>query len=258
MNLPFKIKEILAGALAGLIPILAFVLIGFYTKNLTLGLVGGLISVGVSVFTTELLLREPLTRAIKGEGILVHDLNGTGNIQQYLCKIKGREMEIGLGKRKFTNIFDRNLLHYLKPAKTGKVTITNENNINFTLTDEQFQDALFKSKGIPMIYYNSKTGLVLTKEVLNNMENSLLVETIALTQLEQVKQLRFELKVLAKIVADEFSSKIWDFLSHPIVKVIIFVMIVIGVIIFLGPLVPKLMESYVTNGATGSGLVVGR
>jgi len=170
--MPFKFKTLIAGGLGGAIPVMTFLLVGIITMNFTLGLLTSFAAILISVFVGVLIVRDPMTRVLNGEGILVQDLNATGNIQTYVCAVKNPDMIIKTPQGEFRTVFDRELTHNLKAPQNGIMWVDQQTGYRcFALTPDTYQDAMTKAFGVPNIYWNSKTGVVLTKQALNTQEN---------------------------------------------------------------------------------------
>ena len=253
MNMPFKFKTMLAGGLAGITPILIFVMVGIMTRNFTLGLLTSVAGALISVFVCALIIRDPMTRVLSGEGILVQDLNATGNIPTYVCKVNNPDMVIKTPQGEFRTVFDRELTHTLK-APQNAITWQDPDTgyYCFALPSDTFQDAKTKAFGVPNIFFNSKTGVVLTKQALNNQENHLLVQSLALTTLRVYEDLRKDLKILSNSVANQFGNNLLSFLGHPVVRILIIVIMIVFAVMFLGPMVPKILEQFMGSGVAES------
>ena len=256
MNMPFKFKTMLAGAVAGIAPIITFLVVGIITLNFTLGLLTGIAAVIISVFTAVLIIRDPMTRVLSGEGILVQDLNATGYIPTYVCQVRNPDMTIKTPQGEFRTVFDKELTTQLK-APQNAVTWQDPKTgyYCFALPPDTYQDAKTRAFGVPNIYWNSKTGVVLTKQALNNQENNLLVQSLALTCLRVHEELRKDLKILSNTVANQFGQNFLSFLSHPIVKILMVVALIVFAILFLGPMVPKVLEQFMGSGVAATPVI---
>jgi len=230
MNMPFKFKTMLAGAVAGIAPIITFLVVGIITLNFTLGLLTGIAAVIISVFTAVLII--------------------------YVCQVRNPDMTIKTPQGEFRTVFDRELTTQLK-APQNAVTWQDPKTgyYCFALPPDTYQDAKTRAFGVPNIYWNSKTGVVLTKQALNNQENNLLVQSLALTCLRVHEELRKDLKILSNTVANQFGQNFLSFLSHPIVKILMVVALIVFAILFLGPMVPKVLEQFMGSGVAATPVI---
>lgn len=215
----FKVKKYMAFLMAGLIPsiLLTWALISFDLLFALLFLIVG--SVLMTIIGT-LLMRNPLSQLIEGEGIAIFDLASPGVIQTYLAKVKAPYVEGKIAGKMFNSVFDRNAVHYLQPPKradisqeekqieikdkNGKVTgYETKSKIVIEMFKDETNANLFSYRGYTVFFFNSILGEFYTKEMLGNMETDTFVQHLVLHLNRKVDELSNSMRDFARYIVEQ-------------------------------------------------------
>lgn len=221
----------------------------------------GLITILLSAFIGIQIIKEPFTEMLKGGGVLVFDISSPGFIQPYVAQVKLPYLNIKTKQGWFQSVYNRTIGNYFKTPK--KMVIeenfdekTGEKKMQFTVNEEEFTNNNFALGNKPLFLWNSKINAFLTKEMVGNMETTLMTEHLALVTLEQQKKLSDDIKNLTRSVVDHFApSAFGELIQNPVFRILVIVVVIILLILLLGPQLPKIFGYADTATQMAGGLI---
>ncbi len=248
-----KSKQTMGLMLTAVIPILMFFVLLIGTRNLSLGLMGGIAGVFPAFLLGKGFLRGPMDDLINGKPVAL-DFNSSGMLQAYSVKLDLPKMSVTLENGKVLETkFDRKLAIPFNLLMKKKLITWDENN-DIIFRDEKIDSLAAKkfilNKHATVFIINSQTGSFLTKEELANQENILATENLTLYELELVKSLSRDIRGLGKtFMANLGGKQFMELFSNPIVQALI----IIGVIALIGILIGPMVLDALGMGAEGAG-----
>jgi len=257
-------KQLVGFGIASFIPLLAVVLGVYYGKDLVTGFVFGFVAIPFAVMIGKYYIQNPWTQWLEGKSLLGLDLASPGKIRAYSVIVDLPYIKMKHGKEWILSLFNRSIASYLmKPVKIGATrdndsiymnvpkldeeAITNYNKVSLNKNDFVDKHFTLEGTGAPMLIFNSKTKSFLTKEMLNTMETTLMVEHLALLLAEQMKLLRNTARQLSKNVVDLIMpNKFGELLANPYFRILIIGVVLFFIIMLAAPMLPK-MTGYVVE-----------
>jgi len=274
----YSMQQYMGFGITSFIPLLVLVTVTYYVNNLLTGLMFGFIAVPISILIGKAYISNPWTSWLEGKSLLALDFASPGKIRAYSVIIELPYLKMKFGRKWIVSLFNRSIASYLMlPRKikarrnrdgvemlVPKLDLSQEekenlefNKVNINKDDFAEKHFQLEGTGAPMLIFNSKTKSFLTKEMLNTMETTLMVEHLALLLAEQVKFLRETARQLSKNVVDLIMpNKFGELLANPYFRILMFI-IVLGIMILLfAPQMPKFFGYVEQAGAALPGAPV--
>jgi hypothetical protein len=239
MNL--KVKQQIGLMFTAMLPILMFFVLFLGTLNIVLGLMGGILGILPAILVGKSFLRGPMDDLINGKPV-AFDLNSSGMMQAYSVQLDLPKMSVNLGSGKVIETkFDRKLaIPFNLLMKKRLITWDEEDNIVFKgeKIDSLANKKFILNKQATVFIINSQTMSFITKEELANKENRLATENLTLYELELMKNMSRDIRLLGKtFMANLGGQKILEILSNPLVQAIILIAVIGLIGILVGPMV---------------------
>lgn len=274
MNIPYGMKRNMTYLACGVIPVFAvFILalmglpvIGVYVFTF-------LIAVILSIMISFVTGNNPWLQTLMGKYIFVDDVNSTGIVGQYNAKAINEQnnrilMEIDFGKRKEYRSYDRRFMkRFTAPIYSILRWKTEEKKLEELIVDlqagkitkEEFMGGLnspewqtlqmhvkrkdldqynFATQHFTKMYYNSQTGMCLSKPQMGETEKAFMVEFINMDLLHETRLLNKTLRDFMRHTFDTIMNKIAGILSSPGAKIVIILVIVMVIILVVIMFVP--------------------
>jgi len=244
----YKMQRLIGLGVAATVPTLVTIMTIALTKDIVIASFMGMASIPLMVFAGGTFITSPFRRMLEGEGILVLDTTSSGIIKPFIASANMPYIDITVGKKGFRSIYNRTIGMYLKKPQQAKMDDTGET-IKFELPKDDYSKSYFTLADKPILFWNSKLNTFLTKEVLAEKENSLMVENTSLQTLDQVRSMRSDLHELTRTVVDQFKPNgIGELLQNPWFVMIVVIATVFLLFMFVAPQLPKFF-GYLDAGA---------
>lgn len=153
------------------------------------------IAIGVFVLTTiigilmgNLIMRNPFSQMLEGQGILTFDLSSTGIIDVFISKVN--KPWIQNESRNMDDIFDRSTVATLNvPVSAGEFSQEEDGGLTLRLTKEEYNRSKFGMMQYPVLIYNSLLKSLLTKDYLSDQEKVSFSEHSIIYQNQKIHEL---------------------------------------------------------------------
>jgi len=171
----FFLKKWAALLLVGMITTISYAIgaLNYGFMYAILFMFGGLL---ISLLISNLLLKNPFTQLIEGQGILVLDLNSTGVITPFIVKVFSPYIQGKVRGQWVRGIFDRkSVINLAKPqlaTKTAKITNDEEKHLKLEITEKEYNDGRFALFHYPVLIWNDQLKTLLTKDFLSHQEKT--------------------------------------------------------------------------------------
>lgn len=249
--------------LVGLMPTISFYLLNFFNFKLIYSFFGSFIIFLLFLWLFFIFHNDPFLKLFWGEGQLILTLDSSGVIQPYILKTTIPFLSAKIGDKEIKQKYDKNIFFYInEPIITKeKIYQTEEGDIIFRLSKEDFQKSKFKFWKYNVLFYNKILGSFLTKDFILEKEHSTFLEYLLLNLQWKLTNLDETLTNFFRKFGDMFkriSSFIADVMSNPIVILIIIAFLII-LSIKLYPLLSNSINKAgqtISNITLGGGLVV--
>jgi len=217
---PFTIKKYVALIINPLIVVIAFFCgIKFYNLWYALGFtLGGII---LTTIIGNLLLKNPFTNMLEGNGLLALSMDSTGIIQPFNVFVKGEYIKGTIGGKVISTVFDRNSIFQFGTPITDKKTIfalqgveegaPGEEKVVEGLTikinKQEYGKARFAFMHYPCLIWNNQLGCLVTKEQFSDMEKNALAEHLILYLNRKTDELSIILRDFGRYVVETLKPK---------------------------------------------------
>lgn len=254
----YKVKKYGALGICAFIPTVMFL---FGIQGFTFFEALGLFFLGliVSVVIANKMLTNPLTDMLEGKGLLVLGLDSTGVIAPFIARVNEPYIEAEFKKKGIFDIFDRKLIHYLRPPrhvnavkefdvtkkikdKEGKEVDQKGNFLTIHLPEKQEAKSMFAFLHWPVLIYNKNLESFITKEMLEEKEALVFKEHLVLYLLKKVENLTNYVRDFARHVIEQSKPGLLGKLfggGALFWVVVIIVIIVVGSLLF-----PLLLDAF--------------
>lgn len=245
----FQIKRIMGLGVAAFVPFALCLFVLVLTQNLLIAAFMGMVAVPLMVFLGSAFLMTPFRSMLEGAGILVFDITSSGIIKPYIAYPKMPNLDINVDGNFFRSVYNRSIGMYLKGGAIARMDDTGET-IKFELPKDDYSKSYFALADKPILFWNSKLNTFLTKEVLAEKENKLMIENTALQTLDQARGMRKDLHELTRTVVDQFKPNgLGELLKNPWFIVIVVAITLFLIFMFVAPQLPKFF-GYIETGAS--------
>lgn len=246
----YQIKKLVAFILVGGLPTLAYIAGSLYFKDMwyALGCFGGVWL--VTILIGILLIKNPFSSMIEGNGILSLTLDSTGIIQPFISKLyAGGKVNGRLHGTDKNDHWDRNLTFMLgKPITTKEPAImTSDNKIvlpkeifeSREMDYKKYSQSRFSLWHYPCLIWNEPIGTFLTKDSLSTTEKLMFAEHGAYAQNKTLVELDMQLRNFTRHIIDLLRPML-GVLRSPWFWVILIIIIGVLAVIF----VPDLLTTF--------------
>lgn len=264
MAIQYGILKTMSFLMVALLPLMAVFMLLFIGLP-ALGVMAGgiLLAVTLVLFFNTLTSMNPWIRAIQGKGILIMDINSTGVGKVYNAIVRnnpigGVDLEIDFGGGNVEKMaYERSITHRIKaPIKAiisfakGKRTIDNsqEPGVMIKLTDDKYQQSIWKFDYLTFAFYDSVAGVLLTKPVLSDTEKQLMIEYISLNEWRELKSLNIQMRNFTRGIFDMIANKMGGLASNPMIIIIIVIVVLLVIVVAAIIFMPGLAEQVLGTG----------
>lgn len=249
---------------AGLLFIGMFTTICFYSGLVMYNFIYALgfmaAGLGVSILIANLLLKNPFTSMLEGEGILALDINSTGIINPFILKVLPPFIEGKLYNSLASDVFDRNIVYNLTTPKQSGFAQQGEGKDGKIRTaiivdEEEYNRSRFGLYQYPCVIYDSQIKSLVTKDFLSEQEKTSFAEHTILYLNHKVQQLTDAMLNFGRYVAESTKPR-KSILSNSLVMIII-IIIIVGVLIYMiAPVIFPAIKGAVSTATKTSGAVI--
>lgn len=171
--------------------------------------IGGFVAMTMlGILLGSLILRNPFSAMLEGQGILTIDLSSTGIINIFISKVN--QPYIQNEKKGMNDIFDRETVYNLNPPiSLGKLDQNEDGSLTLKLTKEEYGRAKFGMMQYPVLIYNSQIKSLLTKDFLSDQEKIAFSEHSIIYQNQKLHELTSIVRDFGRYVVE---------LTKPVVK----------------------------------------
>lgn len=264
MAIQYGILKTMSFLMVALLPLMAVFMLLFIGLPAFGVMAGGiLLAVILVLFFNTLTSMNPWIRAIQGKGILIMDINSTGVGKVYNAIVRnnpigGVDLEIDFGGGNVEKMaYERSITHRIKaPIKAiisfakGKRTIDNsqEPGVMIKLTDDKYQQSIWKFDYLTFAFYDSVAGVLLTKPVLSDTEKQLMIEYISLNEWRELKSLNIQMRNFTRGIFDMIANKMGGLASNPMIIIIIVIVVLLVIVVAAIIFMPGLAEQVLGTG----------
>jgi hypothetical protein len=269
----YKLKRLIiflvVGAVSPMVCFFLFFMLFPLMGILVWSLVVGLILAGAGYIITG---ANAWVKAIQGDSLIVIDVNSTGVGKFYNATVNNNpfggidlKVDFGGGETE-TRAYDRKVTHRIQsPLKLlmqpwNKKSEENvgelEKKISFSIPKDEYEKCAWHYDYLTMLFYDSETGMFLTKPYMREVEKQMQAEYLSLNEWRELKELNKTMRDFTRSTFDLIGQKFGVLFGNPIVKFIIIIAIVVGAIILLIMAFPTLMSA-LTPAVKSTAQVVG-
>lgn len=268
MNI-YKVKKWAAYMLCGFLPVIIF-FITIMMFNFIYAVLFAILSIVVSGFIANMLLRHPFTELVEGSGLLTLTWDSTGKIDPFIVDVDPPFVRGNLGKdregneKKVSSIFDRSIVNYLARPKKGQLITVEMQNENGEIEEErkallmpkerEKDDYLFKLGSFPTFIFNKQIGNFLPKSALSDFENNTFIQHMVLYLLKKTEELTRWVRDFGRHTVDMTKPK-KPFLraDNKLLWIIIIAALVLMGMLFLPAIMDAMSGISGSIGGTGGG-----
>jgi len=245
---PFKLKKTAALLMMGLLPTIGWQFGLNYNILYALMFLAVFMILGFVIGTK--LLYNPFSAMLEGAGLLALDLNSTGILRPFICKVNQPFVTGNIGPDKINDVYDMDaVVRLAPPANAGKVDIKN-GKIKIVLDEHQFNNSRYGLFQYPVLIYNSQIKSLLTKDYLSEKEKKSFSEHTVLYLNRKLEEFTSITRDFARYVV-ELTKPTGNIFQNPIVRVIIIIVVIIMVAFLAKPLIANMAGA---AGAAGTAI----
>lgn len=246
MNVNVMKKWMGLGLPAILVLVTSLVLI-ITTHNIWYAIGGGVVVTMLGILLGSLIIRNPFSQMMEGQGILTFQLSSTGILDIFISKVN--QPYIQNEKKGMNDIFDRETVYNLNPPiSAGQLNQNEDGSLTLQLTKEEYGRAKFGMMQYPVLIYNSQIKSLLTKDFLSDQEKIAFSEHSIIYQNQKLHELTSIVRDFGRYVVE---------LTKPVTKVSLLqnkwfwiIMIIFGGVVLL--LFAPSMFTVIKGGMAGA------
>ena len=247
----FKLKRWAALFLAGFLPTIAFYIGMMY--GIFIAIPCFIVSAVISILIASLILKNPFTSMLEGQGLLTFHIDSTGVVRPFLMALDQPYVRSKQGNTLIEDVYDREcVLSVAPPSKCGlletKENAQGDKEIHIILNSNDFNKARFQMWQYPLLIYNGQLKSLVTKEFLSQNEKQAFSEHGILYLNRKMEELTSLIRDFGRYIVELSKPTTSIFKSKWFWIVIIFVGVVIAGL-FGYPIIQQLM------GKTGSSAI---
>ncbi len=216
----FKIKKWAALFLVGFMPTLMFFMFILFGYGLIFAIVAWLITMVLSIFLFNMIVRHPVLQFLEGEGLLAFTFDSSGLIEPFIAKV--RLPFIDSDKYKTTSLFDRKSVFYMKKPKEATITKLSKEEAKEKLKEKFSEDydyyilrykkedtnkITFAFEHFPVLIYNKSMDAFLTKDALAKLEEDAMIKHLVLYLKKKTEELTSIMRDFARHVVEMTKPK---------------------------------------------------
>lgn len=243
----YTIKKFLMFFLLAFIPIMISLMTRFFVplKDVFTPILAGA-GVGVlMVIVAHFFLKHPFSELIEGSGLLLKDINSSGRIKNYIAKVNLPLVKLREAGKEYSTIFDRGIVAYEDvPIKADYGE--DDKYAYYRVPKMDVQKSVFAENNYPCIIWNGKIKAPLTKDALNGIETSTIVDHQILYLNHKVDDLSSHVRDFARYIVEQFKPKKQDSIFTQkwfLILIVIIVIVMIGIL-----LAPTIMKVFSSSG----------
>jgi hypothetical protein len=247
MIIPYKLQKLTLFIITGLFPVLVSTLLLFLGFPILGVFAGGIVTaVFLAMAGHWMSSTNAWVQAIQDSKILIIDVNSTGIAGFFVADIIENKLIGGIDivmpnreKRSFT----REMMQLLAlPKRAIMKVITKEDGkekVVFEIAREDFTQAKFSAGYLSLFFYNSQTGMFLSKPQISQTEKELMIDYITLNEWREVKELGKTMRDFMRFTMDQIMDRMTALFGNPLVKIILFGLIIVIIIAVLISVFPQ-------------------
>jgi len=158
------------------------------THNIWYAIGGFIATTLLGIILGGLIIRNPFSQMLEGQGIITFELSSTGVITPFISTVN--QPYIQNAKKGMNDIFDRETVYNLSPpTKAGTLQQNEDGNLTLNFTKEDYNRAKFGMMQYPCLIYNSQIKSLLTKDFLSDQEKIAFSEHSIIYQNQKLHEL---------------------------------------------------------------------
>lgn len=243
---PFTIRRYIALIMPSLLsPIMFFVGLQMY------GFVYGLAGVGFSLLLTMLigsvLLKNPFTAMLEGQGILAMNISSTGIIKPFLVQVQGAFVKGKLFGKPVNDVFDRStVMNITPPIKNKKKAYWEDGKLKIELDEDNYNKSRFGLFQYPCLLYNDAVESFVTKDFLSESEKSVFAEHSILYVKKRLEDLTSAVRDFGRHIVEQLKPT-GSLMANKWTWIIVIIMLGLLVVMFA----PAVFEQVSSTGFFG-------
>ncbi|QGH73141.1 MAG: hypothetical protein [Siphoviridae sp. ctjeG17] len=222
---PYVMKKY-GGLLAlGFAPVIAFMsgMIFYGDVWLSVAMAGGTFIVFLPLCV--MLLRDPFRQLVEGKGLLVVNLDSTGNMTPVICGLQQPYVKGKMLNQEFEDVYDQNTVFRWSHAEKGQY-IEVDGVLYIKMNSREFNKHRFGMMNFPTLVYNAQIKSCIDKDFLSEKEKSAMAEHTTLYLNRKMEELTTALRDFGRHIIDllrpkgQGSSMIWVILGIVVLGII--------------------------------------
>lgn len=249
----FKVRKWLGFAVAGIFPVVFFVVILMTMFNLFYAVCGVFLGMIISAVLGSLLIRHPMMQMLEGTGLLTLTFDSTGAIESFIVGVNPPYVRGYYRGKEINTTYDRDMVGYLAVPKQGKLCQAKEIDENGNIvgectvlkmpTEKEKSDHLFSFGSFPCFIFNKNLGVFLSKNVLASNEKDTMIKHVILYILRKTEDLTNSIRDFARYVVEQTRPKKGLFANRKWLLYIVIAVIIILIIWLLAPFISGALNS---------------
>lgn len=171
------------------------------TQNIWYAIGGFVLTTLLGIVLGGLIIRNPFSQMLEGQGILTFNISSTGIIDIFISQV--RQPYIENQAKGMTDIFDRETVFNLSPPVSGGVLNQNQDGtLSLTLTKDDYNRAKFGMQQYPCLIYNSQMKSLITKDYLSEQEKITFSEHSIIYQNQKLHELTSQVRDFGRYIVE--------------------------------------------------------
>jgi len=229
---PFKIKKWMACLFPSMITAVFFA-VGMQFFGFFIGIGFMLLGALLGTMLGAMLLRNPYTKMLEGNGIMAWNIDSTGIINPFIVHLDSPYIKGFYKKKEIRDVWDRNTVMQLADPKEIKGTIQ-DGMIEFKIPKAQVSTDRFIHYTRPVILYNEQLGSIMTKDMFASKESYGFVNHQLTFLVRLVEYLNITMTNVARTVTDlalkpQDKGKYVKWLVYIVIGILVIAAIYVGV-----------------------------
>jgi len=285
---PYTFKKYTAFILCGFMPVCIFFFIMSFYKNFWWSLTGTMVGVLMGLLMGCLLIKNPFSSMLEGNGLLVFDFSSTGILQPFIMRLDQPYIKGRLNGKDIADIFDRNCVFNLAPPEkqpqrpwwkfwvkpsinwdsdkkeaildTKEVmtaVVDSKNDImNVKIDLDKYHKSRFGMMQWPVLLYNSQIHSLITKDFIGDQEKFVFSEHMLLYLNRKLEELNSLMRDFVRYIIEQLKPKSGLFEGKGwLIWIILIVFFIAMALLFGKPIYDQLFNaggSVIKNGAASA------
>lgn len=115
--------------------------------------------------------------------------------------------------------------------------------IVFSMPKKQYEISAWRHDYLTMLFYDSETGMFLTKPYMREVEKQMQAEYLSLNEWRELKALNTQMRDFTRSTFDLIGQKFGAIFGSPMFKILIIIIIVVGIIAALIMFFPQITNT---------------